>query len=257
MRTGSQSIAIYTYLKPTMSSFSSNPSTSAKISKSNLRRRCRWSLLARPALGVALAMAALTAGQAQAFVVTVGGTQYDLSTYTFTPNQYTTNKTFYDAIFQSQPWYGNANATYSFAQVITQSVWDSLYPISAIQAGSPVDGYWNANIGIISSVPMEGVNNMMTGPGRGIGTLAGCRDANPVNCLGPDDSVYALEFSAHLWYGTGGVPFTPNSTYVWLSAEKVPPVPGPLPALGAAAAYGFSRKLRKRIKYSTNTSASL
>jgi hypothetical protein len=209
------------------------------------------------ALGAAAALAAisLSPGSAQAFVVTVGGTQYDLSTYTFTPNQYTTNKTFYDAIFQSQPWYGNANATYSFAQVITQSIWDSLYPISAIQAGSPVDGYFNANIGIISSVPTAG--NMMTGPGLGFGTLAGCRDANPVNCLGPDDSVYALEFSAHLWYGTGGVPFTPNSTYVWLSAEKVSPVPGPLPALGAAAAYGFSRKLRTRIKYSTNTSASL
>jgi hypothetical protein len=28
--------------------------------------------------------------------------------------------------------------------------------------------------------------------------------------------------------------------------------PGPLPALGAAAAFGFSRKLRKRIKHSTN-----
>ena len=30
-------------------------------------------------------------------------------------------------------------------------------------------------------------------------------------------------------------------------------VPGPLPALGGAAAFGFSRKLRKRIKRSTNT----
>ena len=236
-----------------MSSFSSSPSTSAKGSNSNPRRH--WLSLAKPALGVALAIGALTAGQAQAVVVNVGGTQYDLSTYTFTPNQYTANKTYYDAIFQAQPWYGNANATYSFSQVITQSIWDSLYPISAIQAGSPVDGYFNANIGIISSVPTAG--NMMTGPGLGFGTLAGCRDANPVNCLGPDDSVYALDLSEGLYYGSGGVAFTPNSTYVWLSAEKVPPVPGPLPALGAAAAFGFSRKLRKRIKCSTNTSASL
>ncbi len=29
-------------------------------------------------------------------------------------------------------------------------------------------------------------------------------------------------------------------------------VPGPLPVLGAAAAFGFSRKLRKRIKRSAN-----
>jgi len=201
------------------------------------------------ALGAAAALAAisLSPGSAQAFVVTVGGTQYDLSTYTFTPNQYTANKTFYDAVFQAQPWYGNANATFSFAQVITQSIWDSLYPISAIQAGSPVDGYFNANIGIISSLPTAG--NMMTSEelGVGFGTLAGCRDANPVNCLGPVDSVYALDKSEGLYYGRSGVAFTPNSTYVWLSAREVSPVPGPLPALGSAAAFGFSRKLRKRI----------
>ncbi len=33
-------------------------------------------------------------------------------------------------------------------------------------------------------------------------------------------------------------------------------VPGPLPALGAAAAFGFSRELRKRIKGSTNALSS-
>jgi len=33
-------------------------------------------------------------------------------------------------------------------------------------------------------------------------------------------------------------------------------VPGPLPALGAAAAFGFSRKLRKRIKRSPNAVSS-
>ena len=33
-------------------------------------------------------------------------------------------------------------------------------------------------------------------------------------------------------------------------------VPGPLPALGAAAAFGFSRKLRKRIKRSNNAVSS-
>ena len=34
------------------------------------------------------------------------------------------------------------------------------------------------------------------------------------------------------------------------STSSSTPVPGPLPALGAAAAFGFSRKLRKRIKRS-------
>ena len=46
--------------------------------------------------------------------------------------------------------------------------------------------------------------------------------------------------------GTGALDnrFTsPNSSRIWAQAE----VPGPLPALGVAAAFGFSRKLRKRI----------
>jgi hypothetical protein len=52
-----------------LSGFAS-PSSSAKGRTSNPDRRRRW---IKPALGVALAMGVLTAGQAQAFVVTVGG----------------------------------------------------------------------------------------------------------------------------------------------------------------------------------------
>jgi hypothetical protein len=40
----------------------------------------------------------------------------------------------------------------------------------------------------------------------------------------------------------------------WAQATEL--VPGPLPALGAAAAFGFSRKLRKRIKVSKSVGAS-
>jgi hypothetical protein len=49
-------------------------------------------------------------------------------------------------------------------------------------------------------------------------------------------------------------------SYYWakasLVAQPAAPVPGPLPALGAAAAFGFSRQLRKRIKRSTNAVSS-
>ena len=47
------------------------------------------------------------------------------------------------------------------------------------------------------------------------------------------------------------------SSSTWAQAELVPPVPGPIPALGAAAAFGFSRKLRKRIKDSKSVGASI
>ena len=179
------------------------------------------------ALGATAALAAicLSPGSAQAFVVTVGDVQYDLSTYTFAPNQYTANKTFYDSTFQAQPWYGNNNAAYSFGQVITQSIWNALYPVSAIQAGSPIDGYYNANIGIISFVPTAG--NMMTGPALGSGTLAGCQNLNLVICLGPGNLGYGVSQYSNLNYGNGVAAITPTSTYVWLDAIKAVPIPCP------------------------------
>jgi hypothetical protein len=81
-----------------LSGFSS-PSSNAKGPTSNPGRRRRW---IKPALGVALAMGVLTAGQAQAFVVTVGGQDWGVTTFTFTPNSYIANQAYYDARFSSQ-----------------------------------------------------------------------------------------------------------------------------------------------------------
>jgi hypothetical protein len=53
----------------------------------------------------------------------------------------------------------------------------------------------------------------------------------------------------------GGTTAKSNSR-TWAQAELVPPVPGPLPLFGAAAAFGFSRKLRQRIKIGTNSVSS-
>jgi hypothetical protein len=48
-----------------------------------------------------------------------------------------------------------------------------------------------------------------------------------------------------------------GTSYKWAVATFVPapsgaPVPGPLPLVGAAAAFGFSRRLRSRINKSAN-----
>jgi hypothetical protein len=44
-----------------------------------------------------------------------------------------------------------------------------------------------------------------------------------------------------------------SGTFTWAQATLyTAPVPGPLPLFGAAAAFGFSRKLRKRIKLEPN-----
>jgi len=48
-----------------------------------------------------------------------------------------------------------------------------------------------------------------------------------------------------------GVPVTPGSGFqqvVEVQPHDIPPVPGPLPLLGVGATFGFSRKLRNRIK---------
>jgi hypothetical protein len=45
-------------------------------------------------------------------------------------------------------------------------------------------------------------------------------------------------------------------TLVITPRSPVPAVPGPLPALGVAAAFGYSRKLRNRIKKSGNSASS-
>lgn len=58
-----------------------------------------------------------------------------------------------------------------------------------------------------------------------------------------------------VWIRVGNVRLNPGATGTFgISSEGSDPVieavPGPLPILGAAAAFGYSRKLRKRIKAS-------
>jgi hypothetical protein len=61
-------------------------------------------------------------------------------------------------------------------------------------------------------------------------------------------------FGRLLSFDGDGIPRDEDSGF--LTFTPVPPpaaaVPGPLPVVGAAAAFGFSRKLRKRIKGSSN-----
>ena len=56
---------------------------------------------------------------------------------------------------------------------------------------------------------------------------------------------------------SGNTGLNKNTPWTFATATLAPSssasVPGPLPILGIAAAFGFSRKLRKRIKSSTNT----
>jgi hypothetical protein len=70
-----------------------------------------------------------------------------------------------------------------------------------------------------------------------------------LNGVGRDD--ITDDFSPINDFSVRGIPVTPGSGFqqvVEVQPHDIPPVPGPLPLLGVGAAFGFSRKLRKRIK---------
>ena len=178
--------------------------------------------LAKSTLGVALAMGVLTAGQAKAFVVTVNSLQYDVTTFNGT---YNANVSKFETAANGgeMPWWGElgGSTAVSFATAVGSQLGCPNPNIGAFGASScagPFFGYNNLDINgnRVSFVKFE--------PGFGI---------------------------------SGSQVFFPDSA-VWAKASLVnsQAVPGPLPVLGAAAALGFSRKLRKRIKHSTNAVSS-
>jgi len=212
MRTGSQSVAISTYLRPNMTSLSSSPSTSAKGSTSNPNTRC--SSLIKSALLTAMAVGSLTAGQAQAIIVNVNGQDYDVTTFTGTYND-NPSKFATAANGGVMPWWGNSSLAYDFALAVGSSL-----------------GYWHPN-----DYP----------------------DNGPDFAYGYDDTQHGHALPGWWWngnfnfVGSSGQRTFDNTVWAQVAPASSAAVPGPLPALGAAAAFGYSRKLRQRIKCSTKT----
>ena len=159
------------------------------------------------ALGAAAALAAisLSPGSAQAFVVTVGGVQYDVTTFT---GSYLsdTNKFETAANGGVMPWWGSDS---SLAETFASQV--------GLEMGLPNYSNTHGPLFAWRFRLQDAIDNCYY-----IGGGIGCGIAN--NSI---PYVYAQ-----------ATPYAPPST----------PVPGPLPLFGAAAAFGFSRKLRKRIK---------
>jgi hypothetical protein len=213
-----------------MSTFNFSPSSSAKGSSSNPRRRSPWPSLAQPALGAALAMGVLTAGQAQALVVNVAGQAWNVTTFTGSYNDNTSifiQPTAPD--WGAMPWWGNSSLATQFAT----AVGDSLLTLNSI----PTSPAGDADVGPLFAYSVEHV-------------------------MPNDSSAFQISYSiaATDFPNTSIFNFSADnhSSFIWAQAtldntSSPASVPGPLPALGGAAAFGFSRKLRKRIKRSTNT----
>jgi len=177
--------------------------------------RSRWSSLAKPLIGVALAMGVLTAGKAQAFVVNVGGQDWDVTTFQST---YNANTSPFETAANGgvMPWWGSSSLASQFASAVGSNL------------GEP--------------------NCCSTGPGFAYATFNH-----------PPTYVFLESYST-----SGGLislardPQNDNET--WAQAQLVTSspaqVPAPLPVLGATAAFGYSRQLRKRIKANADTGSS-
>jgi hypothetical protein len=169
----------------------------------------------RGLVAISLAALALDSGQVKALVVSVGGTNYYVTTFIGNPlNDGAKFKT--PANGGTMPWWGDEALALQFATAVGNALGQLNGPNIPINGG-------------IYSPP-----NTVTGPF--FATLAG-------------ELVYAafFNFSASQVQSFTDFDFSVNYTY----AEVLPPspaVPGPLPLFGAAAAFGMSRRLRRRIQ---------
>ena len=132
-------------------------------------------------------------------------------------------------------------------------------------------GAYSNNIGKFNTPSNGGVMPWWTGPGGSISTAKAFATAVGFSLGKPNYSgVYgplfgyrpqgtmlnSVAFSACAFDACEASFNADNSnTIVWAQADLVA-TPGPLPLLGAAAAFGFSRKLRMRIKTGTNSVSS-
>jgi hypothetical protein len=177
-------------------------------------------------------MGALGAGQVQALVVTVNDQRWDVTTFTGTYND-NVSKFATAANGGVMPWFNNIGLSYEFA--------------TAVAGGFGVTN--NQNLSFQGG----------TGPWFGVEAYAPDPDQDPP-FLGEISYVMsAFEPADGSWFTTGWADYMSVSG-VWAQATPFnddTPVPGPLPVFGAAAAFGFSRKLRKRIKDSKAVGGSI
>jgi len=167
----------------------------------SVSRCARWASLAKSGLGAAFVLGVLTAGQAQAMVVSVPGYgNWDVTTFEGSYNAES-------AKFNNDlmPWLGSNPAADAFASAIASS------------------------LGFPNNFPPS--------------------DYGPLFAYSISSSVTAVAWRSSPASGLSApIVLLKGSSNTWAQASV--PAPGPLPALGAAAAFGFSRQLRKRIKSS-------
>ena len=186
--------------------------------------------LGKAVLGTAVAIGVLGAGEAQAFVVNVNGQNWNVTFFDGTqggPNA---------ALFRTpaqggaMPWFTNNPA--SCGTNVNASANNCLAVQFARAVGTQLNG-----VGSLEAIrfAFSGMTSNFVGAGQAGTACTGS------SCLRTGQFIFggSLELDTEPQQ---------NINARWAYVDPVYPVPGPLPALGAAAAFGFSRKLRKRIK---------
>jgi hypothetical protein len=201
----------------------------------SISRRLRWASLAKSALGVAVAVGALTAGQAQAVVVNVGGQDYDVTTFYGSYND-NLSKFNFPADGGAMPWYGNPGLASSFATAIGNALG---FP-NRVYEPYPSFGY------------LDKGPYFTSGPDSGLGLRYYYADIRFCSSVQPCPGGIGMNY-----YGTYPS-FDSAVTWAQVYVAPAPPpqpptpnnstVPGPFPIFGVATAFGYSRKLRMRIK---------
>jgi hypothetical protein len=177
------------------------------------------------AVGAVVAGMVLADSQAQALVVTVNGQDWDVTTFT---GSYNDNVSKFETAANGgvMPWWGSSADAATFASVVGTSLGSN----NQFTELDPTTGPFFA----------ERLDTLLFGAAQYLFTT----------------SVDSQNFFSYS--------FTSQSrTWTWAQATLVPAapaagsanVPGPLPILGLAAAFGFSRKLRKRIKLHRGSTA--
>lgn len=178
--------------------------------------------LPKLALGAAVALAALSLspGSAQAYVVMVGQLQYDVTTFTGSYNSQPSK--FNDLPSGVMPWWNSDTAANAF-----------------INASGTSEADLYANLGVNSTTNV--IFYAYATPGPPYPQKVYAKDWG-----GRYPGFYSgVKYGDASYYDGRTISWARATLYVSPAASSVP---GPLPLFGAGAAFGFSRKLRKRIQ---------
>jgi hypothetical protein len=188
----------------------------------------------------AVAAGALGAGQAQALVVTVNNQQWEIKFFDGTQGDPTNAALFQTAANGgSMPWFTNVASSCGTNRNATNF---NCLPVQFAQAvGTQLNGARELRFAF-SGMTTNSVDPGVTGNA--------CTPPSP-NCLRTGQFITINTVTPpggpDLPVGAAFLDTEPQASSARWAYAHLAPVPGPLPLFGAAAAFGFSRKLRKRI----------